>query len=98
MFTTHNKSYLSLLLAVILMAVQGLVLIHETDFEAHATGEVCDYCLHAKLLGHALAADVADVVSPLFHSTYLQPPIQNAIIATDHSPFQARGPPPFLFA
>lgn len=82
---------LRILLIVLFLAGQFALAAHEADLAAHADGEHCPVCLHAKPLGHgAVVAPVAlslELVQPDFR------PPQFFISLQWPTPAQARAPP-----
>lgn len=49
----HKRSSLLIFFTLAWLLGQATLLLHDTDFAAHANGNHCDICLQAQSLGHA---------------------------------------------
>ncbi len=91
-FSAH-KLLVSFLLAAFLVA-QGSLLFHHADFEAHAPGEECEYCLHISHLKHPHAPSSGELFSSSTINTVLPGIEFTTVIQHHHIATLARGPPP----
>ena len=60
----HPRTRSALLLAAILVIVQGLLVYHQEEIESHKQGFVCEYCLAGAVLGAMAVADTSTQDAP----------------------------------
>jgi len=87
-----KRQYMPMLVAILLLTQWG-VLGH--DFHIHDTAEVCDYCLSAHALDHAVTStDQTPIVSPLFQYQPDQASVN--VFENGFYHYAARAPPRFI--
>lgn len=61
MKTTRSKIIAQLFFALLLVAAQGQLLVHQTDIEAHSEHSSCEYCVQFAHLGNGVSGEVGTV-------------------------------------
>lgn len=87
----------TLFLLMALLFGQAVVLEHEYDFAAHASGDTCTTCLHATPLSHAAVGAIALANPPLVVLTEFQF-ADSQLFAVASLAYRARAPPSALSA
>lgn len=87
----------ALLLAIVLLAVQSLLLWHTHDAE-HASESACELCVHAQLHTPAPAANLPQIFAG-FMLVDIQQPVRQVIPAVNYRfTYASRAPPHSLFS
>lgn len=64
-------------------------------YHVHTAGEVCDYCISAQPLGHAVSDSAKTIV--VVKQTFAQPELTQAPISKSFTPgYAARAPPRYI--
>ena len=71
---------------------QAVVLVHQTDLDAHEAGQACEVCLVASVLGGANFATAYSVSTSATPVLNFAEPARQTILSAPYR-FQARAPP-----
>ncbi len=86
-----KRLHFIILTAFLLLSQWGSI---EHLYHAHKAGEVCDYCISAQSLDHAVSSTVQTVI--VVKQTFIQPELTQAAITKSFTPnYAVRAPPLF---
>lgn len=87
-----KRLHFIILTAFLLLSQWGSI---DHVYHAHKAGEVCDYCISAQSLDHAVSHAAKTVV--VVKQTFIQPELTQASITQSFTPhYAARAPPRFI--
>ena len=87
-----NRLHITALVLVLLLSQWGSI---DHVYHVHDTAEVCDYCLSAQVLDHAVTSiDQIPVVSPFFQ--YQPGQASLSVFENGFNHYAARAPPQYI--
>lgn len=86
-----RNTHISLLLAAMLMAAQCALLIHQAEFEEHASGEACEFCIHYSSLN--IDNDDTLLFTTALNATLGSQNHSDRVLTPTFSNVRARAPP-----
>jgi len=87
-----NRLHLTIFALILLLGQWGNI---DHAYHEHDSGEVCDFCLSAQALDHAITPAIQCVFAPSFHQTLSQQ-VQGYVSANGARYYAARAPPRFI--
>ena len=87
-----NRLHITILVLVRLLSQWGGL---EHDYHVHDSSDVCDYCLGAQALDHAISSTVSIAFSPSYNQ--FQPELSGLVISLNNIRYYSvRAPPRFI--